>query len=396
MEESLKRSSDRKEKVSQISQKLRGLPSQELRLANLERRQRISSDIYSMVLSRYNQAKVADAVEVADVYIMDYAIPPSAPRTNVLMLLGLALGIGLAVAIGPPILLDLVDKTARTEFELRRMTPILVLESIPDMSSVGRRTSPAVSDEQAPAPRSADPLLIAGTEVPEHVKEIYRSLRAKIAAGLRECERKNLIVTSLDIEAGKSTVSPNIAIAMAQQGFRTLIIDGDLRRGVLHNSFCVRKSPGLSEVLSGGADRKESDVLGVVQETDIERLDFLSSGRNVDEAAELLVSPLFADIVDCVSLEYDFVVFDSPPFGVTADAVSVHESFSKYLLVVRAGVTNVADLNRKLDEYPDMKRKTMGVILNRAIVDRRMRYYRDTSYYRYVQARDDKGSPGAT
>ncbi len=120
--------------MKSLSQKLQRLPSKELQLAELQRQHKVNAEIYSTVLDRYNKAKVAETVEVADTYVMDYAVPPIPPPTNLLELLGMCLLIGLGIAFAPPVVSDMIRKTARTEFELHNMTGMLVLESIPKIT----------------------------------------------------------------------------------------------------------------------------------------------------------------------------------------------------------------------------------------------------------------------
>jgi uncharacterized protein involved in exopolysaccharide biosynthesis len=127
----------RAEGIQNISQKLKGLPSKELQLAELQRAQNIASGIYSQILDRYNKAKVAETIEAADVFIMEYAIPPIPPPNQTLLLiaLGISMLFALALGFGPPVLLDFISKTARTEFELTKMTDMVVLETIPKIES---------------------------------------------------------------------------------------------------------------------------------------------------------------------------------------------------------------------------------------------------------------------
>ncbi|MBD3420950.1 MAG: hypothetical protein GF398_12595 [Chitinivibrionales bacterium] len=125
------RVANRKSRISNLSSTIRGLPRKQHQLAELQRRQAVDSEIHSSVLKRYNEAKVSNAIEVADVYVMDYAVPPIPPPTSMLQLLGIAMLIGIAAALGPVILLDFIDKTARSEVDLKKMTKFPVLESIP-------------------------------------------------------------------------------------------------------------------------------------------------------------------------------------------------------------------------------------------------------------------------
>ncbi len=368
---------------NQLYGRLRGLPGKELTLAELERKRQVASEIHTAVLTKYNQAKLEQAVEVADVFVMDYAVPPIPPPVNMLQFLAIALFAGLAAALGPVVFLDMIDKTARTEHDLRPMVHMPILASVPvikvDKKAVQKATS--LADAAHAGARKPDDTLITNPGVPDFVQEIFRSLRAKVLLALHESNNKSLVVTSLDMDAGKSTTSANLAIALANQGLRTMVVDGDLRRGVLHNSYAVNKSPGLSEILSGEELRDARQLGSVIQQTHIENLHIISSGKNTAKAAELLSGVRFKQCKQLLNAHYDIVVLDSPPLGVAVDAVTVHEQFDKYLLVAKAGATNIVDMNKKIDEYPLMKKKIMGIILNQATLDRKLKYYRYSEYY---------------
>lgn len=125
--------------INSLSNKLKNLPNKEIQLAELTRRQQVAADIYSTVLDRYNQAKVAETIEVADVYIMDYAVPPIPPPVNTMKFLAISVLLGAAIALGPMIVADMATKTVRTEFELNKMTDLVVLESVPEIKVKKRR-----------------------------------------------------------------------------------------------------------------------------------------------------------------------------------------------------------------------------------------------------------------
>jgi len=124
--------------IQAMSGKLHALPSKELEMAELQRQHGVNAQIHSTVMDRYNQAKVAETVEVADAYVMDYATPPIPPPADLLKLLAICLLAGLAMSFAPPIVTDMLSKTVRTEFELQKMTDMVVLESIPEISPVKR------------------------------------------------------------------------------------------------------------------------------------------------------------------------------------------------------------------------------------------------------------------
>lgn len=215
----------------------------------------------------------------------------------------------------------------------------------------------------------------------EYIKELFRSLRTKVLMGLHDLKDKSIVITSLDAGTGKSTMASNIAISVAQQSKKTILIDGDLKRGVLHEFFTKEQSPGLSDFLLSEDEITEHSVTALMKPTHVPNLSLITSGRNVTNSSELLTSDRFIHLKKELSENFEIIILDTPPLGAVTDAVVVNEIFSKYLIVVRAGVTNVVDMNRKVREYPALKQKVLGLVLNCAAVDKMLSYYKRSKYY---------------
>lgn len=215
----------------------------------------------------------------------------------------------------------------------------------------------------------------------EYIKELFRSLRTKVLMGLHDLKDKSLVITSLDAGTGKSTMASNIAISVAQQSKKTILIDGDLKRGVLHKFFTKEQSPGLSDFLLSEDEITEHSVTALMKPTHVPNLSLITSGRNVTNSSELLTSDRFIHLKKELSENFEIIILDTPPLGAVTDAVVVNEIFSKYLIVVKAGVTNVVDMNRKVREYPALKQKVLGLVLNCAAVDKMLSYYKRSKYY---------------
>ncbi|MBD3321044.1 MAG: polysaccharide biosynthesis tyrosine autokinase [Chitinivibrionales bacterium] len=228
--------------------------------------------------------------------------------------------------------------------------------------------------------RQIDDKLITASYTPDYINELFRSLRTKIILALHECEDKSVVFTSLDMEVGKSTISSNVAITMAQQDLTTVLIDGDMRRGVLHNSFVLNKNPGLSDFLSSDVPVTDQSVNVLLQKTHVPNLTVVTSGQNVPNPSELLTSKRFREFKRHISAKFELVIFDSPPVGAVTDAVVVHDLFSRYVVIAKAGATNIIDLNKKVDEFPAVKKKIIGIILNKASIDRKIQYYKYSNY----------------
>lgn len=368
--------------VQGLITRMQGLPSLQLRLAELERQAQVNTQIHSEILNRYNQSKIADATEVADVFIMDYAVDPIPPSdfVNVMILLAIGFLISLTVAFAPPLLFDFFDKTVRTETELKSLLPFTVLESIPVIktSSDSGKNNKRKSE---PRTRTIDKKLITADFSPDFTNELFRSLRAKINLKLYEQPRKSILITSYGMSEGKSLVSANLAITMAQQKLTTILIDGDIRRGVQHNSFVLSKKPGLSSFLFSEDPVNRNNIDPLIQKTHIPNLSLISSGPNVPNPSELLGHPRFEQFINFLSTIYDVIIFDTPPIGLAADAAMVSSIFSASVIVVKAGTTDVIDLRKKIDEFPNLKKKIIGLVLNGALLDRKLKYYKYSSYY---------------
>ena len=381
--------------IQKLSSQLRNLPSKELQLASLQRRQQVASDIFTTVLTRYNQAKVSEVSEVSDFFIMDYAVSPVPPPGNFSKIIGICFVLGLAAAFAPVIFIDMIDQTVRTEFDFMRMTRRTVLECIPVINPPKKKKKkkpssdgPIISDDTRYIDIRGNHENVQDTlkdnaddNEPNYINEIFRSLRMKIVLLFREKEDKSLIITSLEKGEGKSTISVNLALSLSQQNQRVLLIDGDLRRGTLHEFFGLDQTPGLSEFLSS-REAPDTPILGsLIRQTKIPNLFLITSGSLNTNSSELLSSPKFGKIKEALSKKFDMIILDAPPLGAVADAVVVNHLFGGYLIVVNAGTTNIIDLNKKIAEFPVLGKKLVGFVLNRAMVDSRILYYKKSKYY---------------
>lgn len=372
-------------RIQEITSRLQGLPSLQLQLAELERKAQVASEIHSTVLTRYNQAKISDAVEVPDVYIMDYAIEPepSSDMANMIKILAIGLIAILVLTLGPPIALDMLDKTVRTESEVTRMLSYTFLESLPTIAAAKGAKKQKKKKGEAPktSVRLIDPKLVTASYTPDFTNEIFRSLRSKLMLRLHDSQKKHLLVTSLGMNEGKSLICANLAITMAQQKLKTLLIDGDIRRGVQHNTFVLQKKPGLADFLFSEEPVTTESVSGLVQATHVPNLSIIASGPNVPNPSELLGLPRLETMIDLLSRQFDIILMDTPPFGVSADAAVVGKFFVGAIVVIKAGTTNVVALKKRINEFPSLHNKILGIVLNEAILDGSMKKYK---YYSYV------------
>jgi capsular exopolysaccharide synthesis family protein len=194
---------------------------------------------------------------------------------------------------------------------------------------------------------SASPLLV----------EQFRTLAGTLHRAQIEKHFKSVIVTSASPGDGKSYVAVNLALTLSgSYQRRVLLVDADLRRPSLHALFQVRNSRGLSEALAATSDEK----LTTVQISDV--LTLLPAGRPDDNPLGGLASDRMKRIVEDAAAQFDWVIVDSPPVGVLADAHLVAETVDAAILVVRAGVTRFEDLSAAADVLG--QDHVIGVVLN--------------------------------
>ncbi len=193
--------------------------------------------------------------------------------------------------------------------------------------------------------------------------DALRTLRLSVAAAeLADGRRRALLFTSAEPEAGKSTLAANYALVASLAQARVLVIDGDLRRPVLHELFGVRRSPGLVDALASTTSVREFVIRST---SSLGHLDVLTSGRAVGRPGDLMSSERMAEILAEATEAYDLVVIDSPPVLSAPDAASLasHPSVD-VLLVVRTSSKRRA-VRRAVRRLELIDARLRGVVVNR-------------------------------
>ena len=232
-------------------------------------------------------------------------------------------------------------------------------------AAVAAEPPPAMAPVSVPAPPPAigaqlDRRLVAALAPQSLAAEHFRSLRTRVKAAENGHSLRAIIVTSPNKGDGKSLTASNLALTMAQEfQQRVLLIDADLRCPSLHRLFGVPDSPGLSDVLMGGASL--DDALITVQE---HGLALLPSGPVPSRPAELLGSAAMRRVLDTLRTRFDRIVIDMPPVEPLADVSIAASMADGVLLIVRAGVTPKPAIERALAGLDASK--VLGLILNDA------------------------------
>ncbi len=357
--------------IARLERKLRELPKQEQILSKLARDNKVLERSYTELLAKLNAAKVGGEVESENIEILDPAIEPSFPTDRDKKqkaafggLLGLFLGVGLVLTI------EFMNKSIRTAEDAKRYLRIPVLGTIPQIDF--QDTYDFQDSEKI---KQIDQQLVTHDYSPTPIGEAYRSLRTNLMFSKEQGRVRSLVLTSNEPGDGKSFTCANLSITLAQLKSKTLLIDADLRRGVLHNTFGLPKEPGFSNYLT--------DVVplqSIIHDTQIPNLSVISCGSLIPNPSELLGSHQMQRFLDEVRRKFDLVVFDTPPLNAATDAVVVGTQVDAVVLVVRAGRTDRNLAKTKLELFSSVPATVLGIVLNGTTADMAHPGY---SYYHY-------------
>jgi capsular exopolysaccharide synthesis family protein len=226
------------------------------------------------------------------------------------------------------------------------------------------------------------------------VAEAYRVLRTNLLFSSAETTGRAVVVTSANPGEGKTTTAANLAVALALNGAKVLVVDGDLRRPTLHQHFGVAKTPGLSDLIVGRTQASES-----IHTTRFKGLQVLACGYAAPNPAELLGSASMKQILAALRTCYDWVIVDTPPILAMADTPVLCPLVDGVVMVVAAETTTRPALVRALDQIASVGGKVTGVVLNKVDLKRNSYYYSQyygeyyRSYYAEGPSRRSTGAP---
>jgi len=395
---------------------LQKIPAKEVEFARLERRPKILEEIFTLLQTRLKEAEITEAAEDPTVRVVDAAILPINPvRPNRGLVISMAALLGLMLSIGAAFAREMMDQTVHTKEDVQAFTGTVVLGLIPRIPRgasdlrgptvamnrlLGRPAGQLAAPSRAGTALSAgqewlSERLVTGADPSSPVSEAYRSLRTNITFARPDQVSKTLVFTSPMPGDGKTTSAANLAITLAQQGVRILLIDGDLRRGVLNTVFGTSREPGLSNVLLGVAHLE--NAVRAIDLGENGSLDFLSTGTLPPNPAELLGSQKMRKLLSELEDKYDAVIIDSPPLNVVTDAAVLGTVADGVVLIARAGVTEKSALLYAVEQLGNVHAPLLGAVLNDVDFESNRYYglYGKYGYYQYnyrYQAKESSGS----
>lgn len=323
--------------------------------------------LYDELQQKLKEAGITSGLRSSNVRVVDVARPPMIPsKPNVPHNLAMGFLLGLVGGVALAFVLESLDNTVRTPEQVETLSGLPSLGMIPlslDISSARNkkvRASVALTTQAQTDLRKTTVSLLAHARPKSEVAESYRALRTSILLSSIGSAPKIIMVTSALPQEGKTTTSINTAIVLAQKGGKVLLVDGDMRRPTIHQTFKLRNRTGLSTVLTGSSSPDDLIVTSSI----LPNLFVLPAGPPPPHPAELLDSSVMRQLLEKWRGEYDHVIIDTPPVLSVTDGVLLSAQMDTVLLVVRSAQTSKDALRRSRDVLAQVNARVMGVVVN--------------------------------
>jgi len=375
---------------SRTASSVQALPGKEAEETRLSRQVNVTTEMADELRLEYQQAQIAENVQIGDVDIVDMAALPYKPVFGlwpVKIVIGLILGLGLGVTLA------FVREARNTS--IRRPEELGEVLNLPQLAIIPRTPEPALQGSRKVAgflprlPSRTDPVT---EDIPVYIeklgttdmasREAFRVLRTSVLSSVGDENLKSVAVTSVGPGEGKTLTAVNLAISVAHKGMNIVLVDCDVRRPRMHKVLDLPRAPGLADLL----DPRSSYFLRVpkvVKKTSLMNLSAISCGTPPSDPLELFegapIRRLLADLSD----RYDMVILDTPPVLAAADTAILGQLVDGAVIVIRAGQTDREDAQRAYAQLTLAKVRVLGAIFNDPD-GKKQKYAKSYSPYRYA------------
>ena len=369
-------------KQKSLASKVESLPSTQQELLSLTRDVEVGTAIYTQLLNKSQELDVMRAGTVGNVRLIDTAdvnfLKPVKPKKALIVLVATILGGFLAVA------LVLVRKALNRGLESPEAIEQL---GLPVYASIPYSILQKTEEDKVSRGRGrsgAGSTLLAVTHPTDLAVEALRSLRTSLHFAMHESDNNRLMISGPSPQVGKTFVSVNLAVVIAQTGLRVLLIDVDMRKGYLHKVLGTSADNGLSDILA-----RRCDVATAIHKTGIDNFDFVSRGQIPPNPSELLMHANFSALLEQASEQYDLVILDTPPLLAVTDAAIVGRLSGTNLIVTRYGLNPAKEIELTVRRFSQNGVAIKGAIFNGVEKKASNKYgYSDYGYYHYAYASD--------
>ena len=341
------------------------MPSKEKELGRLIRAQKVGDKIYTLLLEKYHEIRVAEAMKLSRARLVEPAVTPPFPiRPRTKLNIALACVFGLIVGLLLAALVEYLDDTIKNPEEIDDLLGTAVLGTVPRFSE-------------------DDPMLVTEAAPKSALTEAFQTIHANLNFASVDQAVNSMVITSAGPGEGKTFVVANLALTMARQGKQVIAVDSDLRRPTLHKRFGIDNAKGLTTVLA--SDRSVEEVLVA---TETEGLRILPSGPIPPNPVELLASDKMMELCQTLANEADLILYDTPPIVMVSDAPTLASQSDGVLLVIEQGGVSRRLVTEVQDILTRAHTRTIGVVLNK--VTRQAGHYYYSYYYSYYYQSEEE------
>lgn len=332
-----------------------------------------SQHLYELLLQRVKESAVDAAIQASNIIPVDPAKPPLRPyKPDMLMNSAIGFMGGFFLSVGIVLVMELSARGVLAPGEARLHLNVPELGVIPQtklrasrMLGSGRRRT--VISDPARLRGDDEPLLelITWREKPSRIAESFRAVLPSLFFGTQAGDRPRIVVmTSAKPGEGKTTVSSNLAICVAEVTSNVLLLDGDMRRPRLHRIFGMSRQDGLGELLSSHTPLDWAMVQKSIRPTQVSGLSLLPSGAMTDSAANLLYSRRLPELLAILRKQFDMVIIDAPPVLQVPDARLFGRLVDGVVMVIRAAHTHRQAALQASQLLNDDRTRILGTIVN--------------------------------
>lgn len=352
------------EEKNKLNKRVSGMPSTQQEVLRLSRDVESGRAVYMQLLNRQQELSIAKSSAIGNVRIIDSAVTEPKPvKPNKILVIAIGIILGFFVSIGLVLIRVFLRRGIETPEQLEEIG-VNVYASIPvsewmlNSKRISKRTRKEQSD-----------VLLAIENPADLAIEAIRGLRTSLHFATMEAKNNVLMISGASPSAGKTFISTNLAVAVAQTGKKVLFIDADMRKGYVHKLLGSKKEQGLSNFLSGQV--LPQDIIEKFTDGDF---DYIPRGQIPPNPAELLMNPRFAKLVDWGENNYDLVIIDTPPILAVTDAAIIGRYAGTALLVTRFEANTVKEIEVSIKRFEQSGVVIKGAILN-GVVKKASSYY---------------------
>lgn len=356
------------------------MPQTQQEVIRLTRDVEVNQAIYLQLVEKVQELNVMKASAVGNVRIIDYAATleePVKPKKVIIIVIATLLGGMLSVAF---VLVKAAFHRGVESPDQIEQIGLPVYAAVPksdlQIELTNRYKSKKMKTQGAQA-------LLAESNPADLSVEALRGLRTSLHFAMLEAKNNVLMISGPAPGIGKSFISTNFAAVAAKTGQKVLIIDADMRKGYLQQSFGVKWENGLSDVLSNQQEFAQS-----VKATPVENLDIITRGQVPPNPSELLMHPRFAELMEWASKEYDLVIVDTPPVLAVTDPSIVGAFAGTTLMVARYGQNTIKEIDVARNRFEQSGIEVKGVIFN--AIEKKASSSYGYGYYNYAYSSDKK------